>query len=248
VNVVSFEKNLRIAGLQKNSTVDFPGLLSAVVFFAGCNFRCYYCHNSAILDSAADGLPLLRVGEVMDFLDRRRGLLDGVVISGGEATLQQGLYAFAKNVKAMGYKVKLDTNGSRPETVASLLDGGLLDFVAVDYKAPFRMYGEVGGGPAAHEAAGRVLETFGLLRDAGVPYEIRVTMIPEITEKALAEMAESLPRLERFALQLYRPTGDDGRLRPVGDEEAGRGQPYTPTDLERLAKGIRYAQPNVTVR
>ena len=113
MNILPFEKSLRLAGLQRSSTIDFPGCLSAVLFFAGCNYDCYYCHNRRILKDP----PLMDLEFVMSFLRRRRGFLDGVVLSGGEATLQGGLYAFGCGLKNLGYRVKLDTNGSRPEVL-----------------------------------------------------------------------------------------------------------------------------------
>jgi pyruvate formate lyase activating enzyme len=238
--IVPFEKSLRIAGLTKNSTLDFPGCLSAVVFFAGCNYSCYYCHNKRILNDP----PLLDAGEVLDFLKKRAGLLEGVVFSGGEASLQGGLYSFARGLKEIGYQIKLDTNASRPDTLRAMLGEGLLDYVAADYKAPPRMYEEICGADS-----GGVRESFRILRDSGVRYEIRVTMIPRITEKKLAEMAESLPRLDRFVLQLYRPVTEGGALRLLDRGRAAEGGvPYTSAELKRLAEAVRYAQPNVSVR
>jgi pyruvate formate lyase activating enzyme len=240
--ILPFEKTLRIAGLQRNSTLDFPGCLAAVLFFAGCNYDCYYCHNRRILGDP----PLMDMAFVMSFLRKRGGLLDGVVLSGGEATLQGGLYAFARSLKELGYRVKLDTNGSRPEALGALLSGGVLDFVAVDYKAPLRMYDTICGAGASGGAGLR--ETFELLRASGVAYEVRVTMIPQITAKKLTEMAESLPRLSRFVLQLYRPVAEDGALRVVNADAPGAGVPYTPGELHAMAASVRYAQPNVSVR
>jgi pyruvate formate lyase activating enzyme len=240
---VPFEKGLRIAGIQKNSTLDFPGCLSAVLFFAGCNYDCYYCHNRRLLKDP----PLVSMEYVISFLRKRRGLLDGVVLSGGEATLQGGLYSFARGLKELGYPVKLDTNGSRPDVLRAMLSGGTVDFVAVDYKAPFRMYDEICG--AGSRGGAGVSETFDLLRDSGVAYEVRITMIPHITEKKLVEMAESLPRLSRFVLQLYRPAAPDGALRLVdANAPPDVGVPYTPGELHELATVVRYAQPNVSVR
>jgi pyruvate formate lyase activating enzyme len=237
-----FEKKLRVAGLQKNSTLDFPGRLSAVLFFAGCNYDCYYCHNKRILKNP----PLLDMAYVRSFLRKRVGLLDGVVLSGGEATLQGGLYSFARGLKELGYSVKLDTNGSRPDALGALLSGGVIDFVAVDYKAPLHMYDAICGAGASGGAGLR--ETFGLLRASGVACEVRVTMIPQITAKKLAEMAESLPRLDRFVLQLYRPVAADGALRVVNTDAPDAGFPYTPGELHEMAASVRYAQPNVSVR
>jgi pyruvate formate lyase activating enzyme len=238
--ILPFEKSLRVAGLQKNSTLDFPGCLSAVLFFAGCNYDCYYCHNRRILKNP----PLMSIECVMSFLRKRGGLLDGVVLSGGEATLQGGLYSFARGLKELGYRIKLDTNGSRPDVLRVLLLSGLIDFVAVDYKAPLHMYDAICGAGALGGAG--LCETFALLRESGVAHEVRVTMIPQITAKKLKEMAESLPRLDRFVLQLYRPVSESGALLRVADANAG--VPYTPGELHEMAVAVRYAQPNVSVR
>jgi pyruvate formate lyase activating enzyme len=239
---VPFEKSLRVAGLQRSSTLDFPGCLSAVLFFAGCNYDCYYCHNRRILKDPS----LMSMESVFSFLHKRRGLLDGVLLTGGEATLQGGIYSFALGLKELGYTVKLDTNGSRPKTLRAMLNGGAVDFVALDYKAPLYMYDTVCGAGAMNGAGLR--ETFDLLRDSGVAYEVRVTMIPHITAKKLAEMAESLPRLSRFVLQLYRPVAPDGTLRLVDANAQNAGVPYTPGELHEMAMAVRYAQPNVSVR
>jgi pyruvate formate lyase activating enzyme len=229
-----------MAGIQKSSTLDFPGRLSAVLFFAGCNYDCYYCHNKRLLTDP----PLISMDAVISFLRKRSGLLDGVVLSGGEATLQGGLYSFALGLKEMGYLVKLDTNGSRPDMLRTMLAGGAVDFVAVDYKAPLYMYDDICGAGANGGAGLR--ETFDLLRNSGVAYEARVTMIPCVTAKKLTEIAESLPRLDRFVLQLYRPVAEDGALR-AADANAP-GAPYTPGELHEMAAALRYAQPNVSVR
>jgi pyruvate formate lyase activating enzyme len=242
MNVLPFEKSLRLAGLQRSSTIDFPGCLSAVLFFAGCNYDCYYCHNRSILKDP----PLVDMDFVMSFLRKRSGLLDGVVLSGGEATLQGGLYAFARGLRTLGYRIKLDTNGSRPEALRAVLGDGLVDFVAVDYKAPLSMYDAICGAGALGGAGLR--ETFELLRTGGVAYEVRVTVVPQITTKKLVEMAESLPRLDRFVLQLYKPVTEDGALRVVDASAPEAVSPYTPGELHDMATAVRYAQPNVSVR
>jgi pyruvate formate lyase activating enzyme len=242
MNILPFEKSLRLAGMQRSSTIDFPGCLSAVLFFAGCNYDCYYCHNRRILRDP----PLMDMDFVMSFLRKRSGLLDGVVLSGGEATLQGGLYSFARGLKRLGYRVKIDTNGSRPEVLRTMLEDGLVDFAAVDYKAPLSMYDAICGAGALGGAGLR--ETFALLRRSLVAYEVRVTVVPQITVRGLAEMAESLPRLDRFVLQLYRPVAEDGALRVVDANAPEARLPYTPGELHDMAVAVRYAQPNVSVR
>lgn len=221
-----------IAGLQKNSTIDFPGCFSAVIFSAGCNYRCFYCHNRNILDKP----PLLDEAEVSAFLERRAGLIDGVVFSGGEPTLQKDIAWWLNKAKKLGYKTKLDTNGSRPDVLKSLLTAGLVDFAAMDVKAPLRLYPEICGAPATG-----VKESVGLLAESGVSYELRTTMIPQLTAAELKELAVLVPPDARWALQLYRPQ--------EGDEEYLNGlEPYTPKQIAALAEEIRAVRPNVFAR
>lgn len=223
---------MRIAGLEKFSTVDFPGSLSAVVFAAGCNYRCFYCHNRHILNEP----PLLPEAEVSAFLEKRAGLLDGVVFSGGEPTLQSDLPEWLRRVRALGYRTKLDTNGSRPETLRALLAEGLLDYVAMDYKAALDGYRPLCGADAAG-----VAESLALLRDSGIPYELRTTLVPQLTEAKLRRMAAAAPADAPWFLQLYR-------LQP-GDEAVLRGlAPYTPGEIETLAEALRRVRPLVKAR
>ena len=228
---------MRIAGLQKNSTLDFPGHFSAVVFFAGCNYDCWFCHNAHLLYDP----PLMDEADALEFFERRKGLIEGVVLSGGEPALQEDLPGFALKLKRMGYRIKLDTNGSRPEMVGRLLREGLLDYVAMDYKAPFSMYPRIAG-----TNANGVLETLGLLQgaaQAGLMYELRTTAIPELSPDVLLRMARELPPLPRYALQLYRPA-DDGQRK----DDAFIYEVYTPVKLRETAEKIRWIQPNVIVR
>lgn len=134
---------MKISGLQPVTASDFPGRLAAIVFTQGCNFHCPFCHNGSLLPMDADSL----IGEdmVFDFLHKRQKLLDGVVISGGEPCLQDDLAGFCRQVKEMGFAVKLDTNGSRPAVIKELLDENLVDFIAMDIKAPLSRLAELTG-------------------------------------------------------------------------------------------------------
>lgn len=223
---------MRIAGLEKFSTVDFPGSLAAVVFAAGCNYRCFYCHNRAILNCP----PLLSEAEVFAFLEKRAGLLDGVVFSGGEPALQSDLPQWLARVRALGYRTKLDTNGSRPETLRALLNAELLDYVAMDYKAPLDCYPALCG----TDSAG-VAESLALLRNSRIPYELRTTLVPQLTEAKLRKMAAAVPADANWFLQLYRPQpGNEAHLRGL--------TPYTPGEIEALAETLRRVRPNVRAR
>jgi pyruvate formate lyase activating enzyme len=191
--------------MAPTSTVDFPGRLAAVLFTPGCNYRCWYCHNSRLIDGDA---RCLDPRCVRDFLSARAGLLPGIVISGGEPTLQPGLPAFCRRLKQLGYAVKLDTNGSRPQVLATLLSQHLVDYVAVDHKAPLADYPRICG----HDAAG-LTETVELLcrhmrtpaaRRGGFNWELRTTVLPEFTEATLARMRAEFPQVPRRRRNPYR--------------------------------------------
>lgn len=191
-----------ICGLLKLSLVDWPGKVVAVVFVRGCNLRCPWCQNPDLVDPARFGAGPA-AGEVQAFLEQRRGFLDGVVVTGGEPTLWSGLPDFLRRVKALDFQVKLDTNGTHPDVVSTLLDAGLVDYVAVDYKVPLRRYPRLGcTGPE------KVRETIQLViaRKRG---EIRTTIIPGLhTEELLEEMLNEFPALRGAAfyrLQTFRP-------------------------------------------
>ncbi len=189
---------MKLAGFTRNSFVDYPGRIAAVAFLAGCNYDCFFCHNRSIISA---GSPEIPEEPVWDFLEKRRGLLDAVVITGGEPTLQPDLLAFIGRIKAMGYLCKLDTNGSRPDVVRALLQQRLLDYVAMDVKAPWGRYREYCGDGADPAA---VFETLALLRAASLPWECRTTFLPQLTVADIEQIALSIQPVRRYALQAYR--------------------------------------------
>ncbi|MEG1810930.1 MAG: anaerobic ribonucleoside-triphosphate reductase activating protein [Clostridia bacterium] len=223
---------MQIAGLQKNSTLDFPGCLAAVIFTAGCSYRCFYCHNRHILDKP----QLLDEAEVGAFLKKRAGLIDGVVFSGGEPTMQRDLARWMDMAKKLSYRIKLDTNGSNPDVLSDLLEAKLVDYVAMDYKAPFEGYESICGVSSAG-----VRKSLDILISSGVDYELRTTVVPQLSEKELLYMAKAVPELSLWALQLYRQQdGDDAFLNGL--------LPYTPMRIKELAGCVSVIQPNVTAR
>jgi len=175
---------MKIGGLQKTSLIDFPGLVSCVVFTSGCNFICPYCHNPDL----AAGLPpggnnaLISEKEINSFLEKRKGLLDGVVISGGEPTLQKDLEKFCVKLKEMGYRVKLDTNGSHPRVLNSLLQKKLVDFIAMDIKTSLKNYGLAAGRNFNPDV---ILQSIDLIRRNAVSYEFRTTCIKPFIDKTI---------------------------------------------------------------
>ena len=158
-----------IGGIQRTSLLDFPDKISAIVFTQGCNFNCGYCHNPDLLNSKKD---IYSTDVFFEFLDKRKGKLDGVVITGGEATLQPDLIPFIKEVKSRGFLIKLDTNGYRPDVLKEALE--LVDYVAMDIKAPLEKYSEITNTQIDVE---KIKKSINLLRTSNVPYEFRTTVM-----------------------------------------------------------------------
>lgn len=209
---VKEERNVRICGLQKLSMVDYPGKLAATVFTGGCNLRCPFCHNALLVTRLAES-PALTEQDVLDFLSTRRGLLDGVVLSGGEPLLHPGAADFLAAVQDMGFAVKLDTNGFYPQALKEILDRGLADYVAMDIKNCPARYGETCGVPGLD--AGSVEESLSLLIGSGVDFELRTTLVRELhTAEDLAAMGRWVAgffpegRTPRFFLQKFVDSGN----------------------------------------
>lgn len=169
-----------IAGLQKMTLLDYPGRVACTVFLQGCNFRCPFCHNSDLLPGK--GEQLMSDGELLAFLEKRRGLLDGVCITGGEPTLQGELPALLKSIKALGYDVKLDTNGTRPDVLKAVVEAGLVDYVAMDIKNAPQAYAETAG--IKESMRSKVEESIRYLLSGEVDYEFRTTVVAELHNEA----------------------------------------------------------------
>ena len=225
-----------LAGLVKSSLVDYPGLIACVLFTPGCNYDCFYCHNRSLIDGTHD---LISPHAVQTFLTQRAGLLDGIVITGGEPTLQPDLAAYIASLKPLGYKIKLDTNGSAPHIVNQLLQNNACDYYAVDFKAPPLRYREICG-PHAHPTS--VLKTIHLLLQAGVDFEVRTTVLPQFSEADLICLAQSLPILPRYVLNRYRSPEKYLSC----DHDRIHQKPYSQEQINALVATIRQHQPNVT--
>ncbi len=195
---------MKIGGLQAITASDFPGCMAAVVFTQGCNFQCPFCHNSTLLDRK--GSALLSVEEVLAFLQQRRKLLGGVVISGGEPCLQEGLVRFCKQIKQMGFKVKLDTNGSRPQVLSKLLQQDLLDCIAMDLKAPLHRLHELTGVQGQAEA---IRCSIDLIASSGVQHFFRTTDVTPL-----------LDQKDHQAIKELVPPGSDHIVQPFVAEHA----------------------------
>ena len=217
-----------LCGLQKMSMVDYPGKLAATVFTGGCNLRCPFCHNAGLVTHLQD-TPRLEREEVLRFLRSRKGLLDAVVLSGGEPLLQSGAAEFLAEVRGMGYLVKLDTNGCYPQVLKKILDRGLVDYVAMDIKNCPEKYASTVGIPGFDPAP--ILESLRLLKESGVAFELRTTVSREFhTPADIAAIGRWLGSVEHYYLQNFEDSGD-----VISDGLHG----FTEAEMETLAEQAR---------
>ena len=165
---------MRLGGLQKLTLLDYPGLVACTVFTVGCNMRCPFCQNASLVNRIEEE-NLLPEEEFFSFLKKRQGILDGVCITGGEPTLQPDLNDFIAKIKSMGFKVKLDTNGSFPDKVKEILDSGNVDMVAMDLKNTLDRYAETVGVPGFDTS--KIVESIRIIKESGVEYEFRTTVV-----------------------------------------------------------------------
>ncbi len=191
--------------MQRSTLIDYPGHIACTVFLIGCNFRCPWCHSPEIvLPDMITKHPRISKDEFFEFLDLRKGLLDGVVVCGGEPTINEDLPDLLFEIKKRGFKTKLDTNGSNPSVVKGLFDRNLLDYVAMDIKAPFREsdYPKLVGVPADPK---KIMESVDIIKKSGIDYEFRTTVVPGLHEKSnIMEMAEAISPAKRYFLQVFR--------------------------------------------
>jgi pyruvate formate lyase activating enzyme len=205
---------MKIAGLQKVSLIDYPGKISATVFTQGCNFRCPYCHNPELVDPERYQECLLE-DEIFSYLEKRRGKLQAVVITGGEPTIQSDIVSFAQRIKAMGYLIKLDTNGSQPEVLKGLIDHKLLDYIAMDIKGPIGKYAAVTRAPVKGKT---IREGIEIIKASGINCEFRTTIVKSQLEEAdILAIGTLIKNAPLYVLQRYVPTKplDEKFLREV---------------------------------
>ena len=222
-----------IAGLQKTTLIDYPGKLACVVFLAVCNFRCPWCYSAElVLPVKIAEHPRLSEKEFFDFLRQRRGLLEGVVLCGGEPTVNKELPQFIEKIKRMGYSVKLDTNGSNPEMLKDLIERNLIDYVAMDIKAPIdsKIYKEIIGEGVNLEDIKKSVE---LIKNYGIDGEFRTTVVPGVHKKDdFSKIAEWIGGQNvKYYLQNFRPE-------KTIDPEFEKVKPFQKEFLGDIAKEI----------
>ena len=226
-----------IGGLQKVTLLDFPNKVACTVFLTGCNLRCPYCHNPELVFPQNDRKTVSE-NELFEFLSSRRGKLDGVCITGGEPTLQRDLPEFLRKIKALGFAVKLDTNGTNPAMLRAILSEKLADYVAMDIKAGRENYSAVTGtlrpGLAAVEECAR------MLMDGDTDFEFRTTVVRGLhSAEDFADIAAWLPGNEKYFLQAFKDSGD---------VISGGCAAFTREEMESFRAILLPAIPNAEIR
>lgn len=197
---------MKICGLNKTTLLDYPGKVAATIFLGGCNFRCPFCHNSGLVLHVQDQTELPE-DEVLGFLRKRQGILDGVCITGGEPTLHPELGDFLRRIKELSYDIKLDTNGSRYNVVKTLVEDRLVDKIAMDIKACPDNYGMLTG--MQHSDMDAIHRTADFLLEGNIDYEFRTTVVRELhTEKDFRDISQWLKGAKAYYLQAYKDSDE----------------------------------------
>lgn len=193
---------MKISGFQKTSLIEYPGKIVSIIFTQGCNFKCPYCHNSDLISSESFTREYFPLDYIFSFLRKRKGLIDGISITGGEPTLQAGLYDFLTEIKDMNLCVKLDTNGSNPELIKLLIKDNLIDYIAMDIKGPLDKYEEITGAKIKAET---IYTSISLIQNSGIDYEFRTTVVPGIHDKEdLQDIALLIKGDNQYFIQNFR--------------------------------------------
>ncbi len=234
---------MKIVQVQKQSLIEYPGKISAVIFFAGCPLRCPWCYvPQLVLPERIQKLPDISPEKVLAFLEERRGFLEGVAISGGEATINPELPDFVKRIKKMGYEIELETNGTNPEMLEYLIKNKLIDYTAMDLKQRFvfEKWYKVTGEVLTREMFEKIKKSVGIILENRIDYQFRTTLVKEFHKKEdIVEIAKEVRRAKIYYLQNYEKT-----------EETISGRQFTPFKEEEILdiaeEAQRYA--NVKVR
>jgi len=228
---------MNIGGLQKTSLLDYPNTISAIIWTVGCNFKCPFCYNKNLVEGKAE---LISEEEILSFLKLRKGMLDGLVISGGEPLLQEDIVDFTKKVKDLGYSIKIDTNGMYPEKLKELIDKKLVDYVSMDVKAPKVKYDHLSG---AKTDISKIEKSIYIIRKHAPDYEFKTTFAPNLLKnKDIVEIAKWLEGSKRFYLQQFK--GDT----PLISSELKNIESYPKEDLVKTLEEIKPFFKNCEVR
>jgi pyruvate formate lyase activating enzyme len=216
-----------IKGLQKQTLLDYPGKIACTIFTFGCNFRCNYCHNPELIID--DGRPEIKQEEILEFLKARKGFLDGVCITGGEPTLNKELPEFISKIKELGFLVKLDTNGTNPRMIEELINKKLVDYIAMDIKAPLEFYDKVTNTKVNKEDIQKSVDLIRKMKD----YEFRTTVVPGLFNEEYAKLiGEWLKGSKRFYIQQFRGIKNL-------DKSFVNKKPFSKEELEKFCRILK---------
>lgn len=232
---------MKISGFSKLTLLDFPGVIACEIFTQGCNLKCPFCQNSSLIDMN-DSYNYTEE-EIIDFLERRKKILDGIVITGGEPTVQKDLVRFIQDVKNLGYKVKLDTNGFRPNILKELLDKNLLDYVAMDIKNSFEKYDITCG--MKNLVIENIKKSIEILKNSNIKYEFRTTIIKEYhTKQDILKILDIIGN-SKYYLQNFEMSSDviDKNLHGFTDYELMEMESLLNLKYSNVeVRGIKYAK------
>jgi len=190
---------MKIGGLQKTSLLDYPDKLSAIIWTVGCNFKCPFCYNKDLVEGNAD---LISEDEIFSFLEKRKGLLEALVISGGEPLIHKDILSFCEKVKKLGYLIKIDTNGTFPEKLKELIDKKLVDYVSMDVKAPKKKYNSLSGVKTDIKKIEKSIE---IIKNSGVDYEFKTTFVPDFLKKEdIIDIGKWLKNSKKYYIQQFK--------------------------------------------
>lgn len=232
-------QSLKIGGLQKMTLLDYPGKAACTIFLSGCNFKCPFCHNRDLV-FIPERYEYFDVNDIMEYLEKRKGILDGVAISGGEPLLQENLHTLIERIRELGYQVKLDTNGAYPKRLKEVVEKGLVDYVAMDIKNSPDKYARTLGMNPESFSLDPIRESAEFLKSSQIEHEFRTTVVRELhTAEDLLEIGRWLGENETYYLQQYV---DSGNVIQPGYSA------YTAAEMEDLRNQVAALVPNVKLR
>lgn len=226
---------MELGGLQKTTLIDYPGRVAATIFLIRCNFRCPFCYSAELaLPEKIKIQPRIKEKEFFSFLKKRKGLLTGVVICGGEPTIHKDLPDFIKKIKKMGFSIKLDTNGSNPKMIKDLINKKLIDYIALDVKATKEKYFKATGLSIKQgkEILKKIEQTIKILKESKIDYEFRTTVVPNLHKKEdIINIGKWLSPAKKYYLQNFRPE-------KTIDQKFEKIKPYSPKELNEIKKEV----------
>ncbi|MFA5317984.1 MAG: anaerobic ribonucleoside-triphosphate reductase activating protein [Patescibacteria group bacterium] len=225
---------MKIGGLQKLSLLDYPEHIAAIIFTQGCNFRCHFCYNPKLVVPQKD-YSLISEDSLFEFLRKRKGKIDSVVITGGEPTIHLDLPEFIRKIRELGYLTKLDTNGTNPKMLEFLIQKKLIDYIAMDIKAPLNKYQEVVG---VKNVLANITKSIIIIKESRLPHEFRSTIIPCFhKEKDIVEMGKMIWGADKWYLQKFKP------MDSLVNEKFSQEKAYTDKEMGALSEiGSKYVK------